>query len=169
MLELTPFEVFTDVTVHGELVTLPDRLRISFRCTDENLRICDSLSNRQQAGPLERTDDLWKTTCFEAFWGIQGSTPYWELNLSAAWPKWNLYYFENYRTPSLPQPSYDYRIENLRTTKTTMDLILVGGPSQRLEGNLSAVIRTENRTHYFSQAHADTKPNFHDRRAWRPL
>ncbi|MGB3636343.1 MAG: DOMON-like domain-containing protein [Rivularia sp. (in: cyanobacteria)] len=43
-----------------------------------------------------RKDELWKTTCFELFIGIENSSRYWEFNLSPS-GDWNVYRFDNYR------------------------------------------------------------------------
>ncbi|MGD1913756.1 MAG: DOMON-like domain-containing protein [Rivularia sp. (in: cyanobacteria)] len=43
-----------------------------------------------------RKHELWETTCFEFFLGLEGSNRYWEFNLSPS-GDWNIYRFENYR------------------------------------------------------------------------
>lgn len=44
----------------------------------------------------ERTDNLWKTTCFEVFWQSLGSTSYREFNLSPS-GQWAAYDFDSFR------------------------------------------------------------------------
>ncbi len=48
------------------------------------------------AGPGVRTDDLWKTTCFEIFWQPIGGTSYREFNLSPS-GRWAAYDFDSFR------------------------------------------------------------------------
>jgi hypothetical protein len=47
-------------------------------------------------GPSVRTDDLWKTTCFEIFWQPIGGTSYREFNLSPS-GRWAAYDFDGFR------------------------------------------------------------------------
>lgn len=47
-------------------------------------------------GPSIRTDELWKTTCFEIFWQPLGETAYREFNLSPS-GRWAAYDFDAFR------------------------------------------------------------------------
>ena len=47
-------------------------------------------------GPSVRTDDLWKTTCFEIFWQPIGAPGYREFNLSPS-GRWAAYDFDAFR------------------------------------------------------------------------
>ncbi|MGY6551846.1 MAG: hypothetical protein ACXIT4_08115 [Erythrobacter sp.] len=49
-----------------------------------------------EAGPSVRTDNLWKTTCFEIFWQPLGGTFYREFNLSPS-GRWAAYDFDGFR------------------------------------------------------------------------
>lgn len=49
-----------------------------------------------QAGPSVRTDDLWKTTCFEIFWQPENGSYYREFNLSPS-GRWAAYDFDSFR------------------------------------------------------------------------
>lgn len=49
-----------------------------------------------EAGPSVRTDNLWKTTCFEIFWQPIGGTYYREFNLSPS-GRWAAYDFDSFR------------------------------------------------------------------------
>jgi len=48
------------------------------------------------SAPSVRTDELWKTTCFEIFWQPIGGTAYREINLAPS-GKWAAYAFDSYR------------------------------------------------------------------------
>jgi hypothetical protein len=47
-------------------------------------------------GPSVRTDNLWRTTCFEVFWQPLGQTAYREFNLSPS-GRWAAYDFDSFR------------------------------------------------------------------------
>jgi hypothetical protein len=49
-----------------------------------------------EPGPSARTDNLWKTTCFEIFWQPLGGTSYREFNLSPS-GRWAAYDFDSFR------------------------------------------------------------------------
>ena len=49
-----------------------------------------------EPGPSVRTDDLWKTTCFEIFWQPIGGSWYREFNLSPS-GRWAAYDFDAFR------------------------------------------------------------------------
>lgn len=49
-----------------------------------------------QGAPSVRTDNLWKTTCFEIFWQPVGGTSYREFNLSPS-GSWAAYDFDAFR------------------------------------------------------------------------
>lgn len=51
--------------------------------------------------PSERTDELWRHTCCEAFVQIPGDVGYWECNLSPS-TQWAFYRFGGYRTGMTP-------------------------------------------------------------------
>jgi hypothetical protein len=49
-----------------------------------------------EPGPSQRTDNLWKTSCFEIFWQPIGGTWYREFNLSPS-GRWAAYDFDSFR------------------------------------------------------------------------
>lgn len=49
-----------------------------------------------EAGPSVRTDELWKTSCFEVFWQPIGGTGYREFNFSPS-GRWAAYDFDAFR------------------------------------------------------------------------
>ncbi len=52
----------------------------------------------------ERTDYLWKTTCFEIFWQPDGGTYYREFNLSPS-TRWAAYDFDDFRENARDAPA----------------------------------------------------------------
>ena len=112
---------------------------------------------------LERLDNLWQNTCFEAFFKLKDSPKYIELNLSP-FSAYNAYIFTDYRLAmldyELPQPvfssekdkdfySFIAKIENL-------DL------EQFSALSITAIIKLKSgETTHWAIKHASEKPDFH--------
>lgn len=164
----TPLELI-DVFAHVEFTG--GELRCQFELRDPVGRVLDSL--REAPPPPDawtRADGLWKTTCFELFFGEPGTPAYWELNISAHAALWNLYAFESYRAPQPPLPSEDWRLKTVSRTAKTLSLALTPNvPVARLEGCACAVLRAGAETCYFAERHAGPKPDFHARASFAPL
>ncbi len=169
MLELIPFAAgAADIRIEASFVPLRDGLHVEFRLRDPGAWVLDTLApGEYTADHLQRTDGLWKTTCFEVFWGVRGQPGYWELNLSPNQAQWNLYHFEGLRQPAPPRPSNDYRVHRLsRTSDTLLCELETSQPPSELERSLCAVVRLQDETLYYSERHASAKPDFHNRSAW---
>lgn len=163
---LTPF------AAHGLPVSVNASIRFSerdiflhFSVHDPGHRLHDSLTPGEWTGTdLRRADGLWQTTCLEAFWGEPGKTSYWELNLSAAKPEWNLYRFEDYRQPQPPQACEDFALAHLRRTASELHCRLISPQLlPPMEASLCAVLKTAGGTIYCAARHAGPKADFHDR------
>jgi hypothetical protein len=120
--------------------------------------------------PLKREEDLWKTTCFEAFISTPGSKSYWELNFSPS-GAWNCYRFDDYRQGMRAepcaqsveiQPRAGFRGYQLHAA---IDLSSVLATKELLEISLTAVVDGEEQT-YWALKHAGTKPDFHLRESF---
>lgn len=106
----------------------------------------------------ERTDGLWRHTCFEAFLG--DGEAYTEVNLSPS-TQWAAYCFDGYRQGMAPADLVPPVIETARTD-TTFELgaTLALPPGDRL--GLSAVIEeADGRISYWARAHPPGRPDFH--------
>ena len=169
MNHLLPFKTHTDeIKVEAEFLAFGDGLIIGFAMNDSKSLIQDGLVPGEFCeDDLRRADGLWQTTCFEAFWGIKGQKGYWELNLSAARPEWNLYRFDSPRLPAPPRPSADFTLKSLRRTSDSLLCALKTSLKlTHLEKNLCAVVRVRSTIHYYSERHAGSQPDFHNRRTW---
>ncbi len=154
-----PIKVAAEISVHGS------RIDFHFEILDPNRLVLEGLVPGL-SGPQEimRADNLWKTTCLEAFWAVPGEQKYWELNISPGGKKWNCYRFENYRQPVLPVVCYDYEIQNISVAAGTLECSVLGkSVLPGIEASLCVIVRTANGTHFFSTAHAGSKPDFHNR------
>jgi len=118
----------------------------------------------------ERTDELWRTTCFEAFIRPRGSESYFELNLSPS-GDWAVYRFDGYRSGMRTariecRPDPDVWFEHgIRMQDATFDF---SGepeldPAIPWDIGLSAVIEeTDGTKSYWALAHGPGPPDFHN-------
>jgi hypothetical protein len=113
-----------------------------------------------------RADELWRTTCFEAF--IQGRDGgYVELNLSPS-GQWTAYGFDGYRAGMTSLEGVELRDSEItvhpdRLTYTaTLDLDRAPLPTGPWRLALSCVIETiDGSVSYWALAHPSDKPDFH--------
>lgn len=129
--------------------------RATFIVTGDMARI--AIPAKAQPG---RTDNLWKTTCFEIFWG-SADAAYREFNLSPS-TRWACYEFDGYRLNSrdcaaevaITLHKHDTRME--LKAEITSDLPLPA------KAALTAIIEdTDGNIQYWSLAFPPGKPDFH--------
>lgn len=117
----------------------------------------------------ERTDDLWRHTCFEAFARAGGGPAYVEINLAPS-GQWAAYRFDSARTGMAPAPvrppalSFETSPERL---VLSVVLDLSGVPELPSEApwrlGLTSVIEEKGgRLSYWSLAHQPGRPDFHN-------
>ena len=129
----------------------------------QNIR---GLSHHAELG--SRSDNLWKTTCFEWFLKPIPGEAYWEANFTSA-GDWNLYHLDGYRKdlrPELRVSSLDLIAEKFPTEwrlKTRIDFSALAFPAgMNFQAHLSAVIETvDDQKNYWSLRHTQKKPDFH--------
>ena len=116
----------------------------------------------------DRTDDLWRHTCFEAFLRPEAGEAYAELNFAPS-TQWAAYSFTGYREGMAAAPIATPRIDLAQTEtalELTVQLNLAGlnlspGPCRLA---LSAVIEdTTGAKSYWALAHPPGRPDFHHR------
>lgn len=110
----------------------------------------------------ERTDELWKHTCFEAFLRTDGEG-YCEFNFSPS-TQWAAYRFSGYRAGmaalDVPAPRIETRAVADRYELQAVMLGLLDTRAWRL--GLTAVIEETNGSKsYWAVAHPPGKPDFH--------
>jgi hypothetical protein len=110
-----------------------------------------------------RTDELWRTTCFEAFLKPLGEDKYREWNFAPS-GAWAAYDFTRYREgmaeADVSAPPY-IRMEDNFTWWTVGATIAVDADEQ-WELGLSAVLEEQDGTKsYWALAHPSDKPDFH--------
>lgn len=112
-----------------------------------------------------RADELWRTTCFEAFLRPAGGESYAEFNLSPS-ERWNAYDFETYRA-GMRERSLPREPECTLRQGSTFAIFDAAIPAAGLpEGDcalgLSVVIEETGGTiSYWALAHSEGKPDFH--------
>ena len=116
-----------------------------------------------------RTDELWQTTCFEAFLRPQGSDAYFELNLSPS-GDWAAYRFDAYRAgmrnaqiDCKPDPDV-WLQDGIRMQEASFDLsrepLLDTATAWHI--GLSAVIEeVDGSKSFWALAHGAGPPDFH--------
>ena len=118
-----------------------------------------------EAEEPERTDDLWRTTCFEAFLRADGENAYREWNFAPN-GKWAAYDFIRYRENMTPaevdSPPYVRAEDNFTWWALGATIGVDAETSWRL--GLSAVIEEKDGTKsYWALSHPNPeKPDFHD-------
>ena len=116
-----------------------------------------------------RTDDLWRHTCFEGFFGLSGSDEYFEFNFSPS-GQWAAYHFTGYREGM--SAAIDCPPPNIVVTRAAGELTLTAGLDlEWMSGGalnapmrvaLSAIIEDRAGTaSYWALAHPSAKPDFH--------
>lgn len=164
MHNLLPFTPGPQFLVKGALQWNGGELVLRIQLQDSQDQLLDGLKpmKKTEGRLLPRKNELWKTTCFEAFWGRPGEKSYWELNISGS-GSWNLYHFDSYRQPQPPRASDDFTIQSLEIDgKAGLECRLATAlPVKELEGSVCVIARTAEATHYFSTKHAGDKPDYH--------
>src|SRR5579862_3173769 len=118
--------------------------------------------------PPERTDGLWRHTCFEAFLRPEASDAYAELNFAPS-AQWAAYAFTGYRDGMTPAQVHPPRIDAAQTAaklELAVQLNLAGLnlPDGSCWLALSAVIEETTRAKsYWALAHPPGRPDFHHR------
>ena len=110
-----------------------------------------------------RRDELWKTTCFEAFLRVEDRSAYREWNFAPS-GDWAAYDFTAYRegmtAAEIDRPPYIRLEDNL--TWWTLGAAIAIPAAREWALNLTAVLEEKDGTKsYWALAHAPDKPDFH--------
>ncbi|NQV11275.1 MAG: DOMON-like domain-containing protein [Cyanobacteria bacterium] len=168
---LHPFEASAD----GEVFSLeawisrfPGRLEIRYRLVGP----VDQLILPPPAGQPRRRDQLWQSTCFEAFIAHAGQPAYREVNLSPS-GDWNVYRLTGYRacleaeTGCRSVLSEVERQPGSLRVDLTLDLAPWFGEGQALDMAVTAVLQHQGgQFSYWALAHTGPEADFHDRRGF---
>src|SRR4051812_30874706 len=122
-------------------------------------------------GPAERTDGLWRHTCFEAFLRPAGGEPYYEFNLVPSL-HWAAYRFSGYRSgmeivrevgpPRGDAASPEDRTDFAFSATLEMERLAELPLDRPWHLGLSAIIEEKSgRKSYWALAHPPGAPDFH--------
>jgi hypothetical protein len=174
---LVPFETKnnTDLLVSAEFVWHEKgliELSYGFRSRGE-LGLSELVMPAPARVP-QRRDELWETTCFEAFFSVPEEEKYWELNVSPS-GDWNFYSLESYRSglrPVMEMKPPEINIE-VRHKDCRCDVLLDLDPwwtaDQAPEFSLTAVVQRSGASmSYWAMKHMGDVADFHDRRSFLP-
>ena len=114
-------------------------------------------------GEPQRADELWKTTCFEAFLRAEGDEGYREWNFAPS-GQWAAYDFSGYREGmaevDVAKPPYIRMEDNLTWWALGATIAVEAGADWNL--GLSAILEEKDGTKsYWALAHGSEKPDFH--------
>ncbi len=118
--------------------------------------------------PPERTDGLWKSTCFEVFLRGIGDVSYLEYNFAPS-ARWAAYAFADYRTDGtdldvVKAPEIFLDASQGHFAMETEIILPPDWLNRQIELNLTAVIEeTDGTKSYWALAHPPGKPDFHHR------
>jgi hypothetical protein len=111
--------------------------------------------------PPARTDELWRTTCFELFLQFDDEERYVEFNFSPS-TRWAAYAFDSYRDGMVPLDRDIAPLVERLPDGVEVDCDLGGLPHGELRMGLTAVIEeTGGVRSFWSLAHAPGAPDFH--------
>ena len=125
---------------------------------------CEALVVPEWSSPA-RTDELWRTTCFELFWQAAGGQAYLEVNLSPS-GRWAAYAFDDYRAGMRDHAmDVDPHVEIMERGERFVvdaDVNSATFPDKASRIGLSAVIEeTDGTKSYWALRHPPGAPDFH--------
>lgn len=137
------------------------KLRLEYRLTGalEKLRLPSFSPNPA------RLDELWRTTCFEAFVSRPGEPRYVEINASPS-GDWNAYRFDEYRKGMRPEALPPLAVRGFRVDGDfrlvcEADLSALGSGPWELGVTAVLDFTDKDEPEYWALMHAGDKPDFH--------
>lgn len=171
--KLIPFgDAKTDLSLNGSVRLQDGKIFIEYRIENSAQIIGMKKLNEGKIHGAQ-ADELWKNTCFEAFWSFseKPSDPYWEFNLAPD-GRWNVYTFHEYRKRNPHwKPAFKPEVSITKDgEKTVLHVSFPFGnatPSLKLYFGLSAVIENKDgKLSYWALTHTESEPDFHDKRSF---
>jgi hypothetical protein len=120
----------------------------------------------------ERTDGLWRHTCFEVFVATKNSERYAELNFSPS-SAWAAYAFDHYRygmqsLPVVKPPSIQLKLEpELLAVDVTVNMRSLAADSA--VGFAAVIEDVDGVISHWALEHPAPKADFHDAKGWTAL
>lgn len=131
----------------------------------------ESLLNTSTLPPGNRKDELWKTTCLEAFFssGIQNEDPYVEINCSPN-GDWNAYSFQNYREGMMRSSEVSVHLKQKKSAEHEaqfwIEIQSAASLSIHSFGLAMVMGFTNGEKSYWALRHPASAADFHSKEAW---
>ena len=152
-------------SVTASLEATPDGCKAVFKLEGDIAAI--KVPRQEEA---ERTDNLWKTTCFEIFWQPDGGSYYREFNLSPS-TRWAAYDFDDFREGMRDAPADSVAIACTRDAgQLVLEAEVISELPAAANVALNAIVEDkEGNIQFWALAFQDGKPEFHSEtcRQWR--
>ena len=174
---LIPFSPTLETTQAGIVLVGESRLQgsslvLTFHLSARDPNFLKALvPSAQEVGGLRR-DELWKTTCFEAFIAKPGSEGYVEFNGTLN-GEWNLYEFDSYRSGMRPvvlgetsPPKLIKREIHDQEWRLSFEIPLALLKGEVGPLGMTAVLKRGEEITYWALKHAGAKPDFHLRESF---
>jgi len=160
-------------TPRGEVDRIEvDVLRIGAADVSLTWRLVGALASIRIPDPvgMRRADELWRTTCFEAFMRPDDQPGYVEINLAPS-EAWAAYAFEGYRegmrlAPGAPRMVQSNAGGDALEVQAVFDGLAPGATREWKIGLSAVVEHADGRISYWALHHAPGKPDFHHRAAF---
>ncbi len=119
-----------------------------------------------QAGampPLSRQNQIWESTCFEAFVKYKTGDSYLEFNIALD-GRWNVYHFDSIRTPQPPREDEKCFVQSITASAGRLKVVIKAELDPGVyQIGLSAIIETlYGQKSFWALKHCQEKPDFHD-------
>jgi hypothetical protein len=169
MLQLYPFQESPStrlLTFTGSVVRINSNdLEFEFNISGATELVQLTPPTQNPSSLRARKDDLWKHTCFEAFFSEdrKDSSPYYEMNCATN-GDWNAYILDSYRQGLRPAALSANLLDFQATTgKLHLKIRIRGEDLSRIKHlSLAAVIEfSDSSKSYFAPKHAGTVADFH--------
>lgn len=173
--KLRPFAPGGGYELEAAAERVPDGVRLRFRLRAARAEgfSAVALPAGEGTGSGERRDGLWKSTCFEAFFGIADSPEYFEFNAASS-GDWAWYAFDAYRAgmraPALEAAAEPRRVSERRAPDAYEAEWFV--PHAAFAGHsvdsigLAGVLEGAGEVSYWAVTHAGSEADFHRRESF---
>ncbi|MGZ3769507.1 MAG: DOMON-like domain-containing protein [Bdellovibrio sp.] len=131
----------------------------------------------ETASKKSRSDELWKSTCFEFFFSSEknNETPYTEINCSPN-SNWNAYSFSGYREGMKLNTDIQVNLKNNtqpqaenHLTKFTVEIKSTTPMDARTYAPTMVIEFTDGEKSYWATSHPSPQPDFHNKKTWNTL
>lgn len=158
---LSPFEHSSVSSLPGSLTRAGSKLVLSFH----NIVLPEVHWPSFTLAP-ERRDNLWQSTCFECFVGIQGHHQYLEINGSPT-GHWQAYQFSGYRELIGPAQQVNVKVSatsngtSQKSIHVEVDIDHPDFVTKDWQISVSAILALSSGLAYYALEHPATQPDFH--------